>query len=842
MSSTQLENEQSAKKIPRTELRMLSFDLEDRASIARLLTDAGYTVRNESAANLERFERRVVDDQWDLIFIDARQSLDSVSTIVKLANLHAEGIPVFAMIDHDQKNQAELIELGVIDMFAPDAMERLTSSVTRVIGANADRKLALEARRLQGEIKMAGDERAVLAEIGQLVSSSLDIGQVYDQLVDQIKHLIPLETAAIAVADVDADSVTLEHVAGLALPGFEEGKVIPMSGVTSANQLARFVLVLDTELLDEMRPEFPGIGELLDAGVRSIMAAPLVHRDEVVGFLAVATSIENAYGPEHVEVAEHIGAQISGALTNSRLHARISRIAQIREILVQIGRDASIARNTNDLYAGVFKNLKNLIPIDRGAIALKNDDDDSLVIDYVDGVEIEELQVGQVLSSEELSGEVLSESRLVATGEAGFTEAPDIAGNKLITAGLRSSLRAPLRARDSVIGFIAVSSKDDNAYDESNLSLLERVSDQISAVIESMKLLDRVQSLAATVETTLDLVAISDLEGVTSYINPAGLQMLNIEEESSGVGVALTDFFTDEISEMIRTTALRQADVMGGWQAEISLMPRNAEKAIPVEMLLVPVRNHDGDMTAVNVFMRDLREREAVQVERREFVSTVSHELRTPLTTMKMYTDMLGEGDAGELNDQQQRLVNNMKSTVDRLSRMVDDLNVVSLLEAGRFSLQIESFDMQELIVSAIEISEPGFTDRNMTVRTINTDDAAIVDADRGRMLQVMVNLLSNAAKYAEEGTETLITISVDDDEVRVEVSDKGPGIEADELKAVFESFYRSKRARISRVSGSGLGLSIAKGLIEAQGGRIWAESTVGDGSTFVFTLPLVVA
>jgi signal transduction histidine kinase len=842
MSSTQLENEQSAKKLPRVELRMLSFDLEERANIARLLTDAGFSVRNESAANLERFERRVVDDRWDLIFIDARQPFDSVSAIVNMAKSHAEDVPVFALIEPDQQNQAQLIELGVIDMFALDFMERLPSSVTREIEANADRKMALDARRLQGEIKVAGDERAVLAEIGRLVSSSLDIGQVYDQFVDQIKRLIPLDTAAIAVADIENDSVTLEHVSGLALPGFEQGQVIPMSGVTSADQLARFVLVLDTELLEEMRPEFSGIGELLDAGVRSIMAAPLVHRDEVVGFLATTTSIENAYGPEHVEVAERIGAQISGALANSRLHARISSIAHIREILVQIGRDASIARNTNDLYAGVFKNLKSLIHIDRGVIALKNDDDDSLVLDYVDGVKIRELEVGQILNQNELSGEVLSESRLITVGDTDFMEFADFAGKELLTAGLRSNLRSPLRARDSVIGFISVSSTDDDAYDESDLSLLERVSDQISAVIESIKLLDKVQSLAATVETTLDLVAISDLEGVTSYINPAGLQMLNIGDESTGVGVPLTEFISDEIAEMIRTTALRHAEVMGGWQAEISLMPRNAEKAIPVEMMLVPVRDQGGEMTAVNVFMRDLREREAVQVERREFVSTVSHELRTPLTSMKMYTDMLGEGDAGELNDQQQRLVNNMKSTVDRLSRMVDDLNVVSLLEAGRFSLQIESFDMQELIVSAIEISEPGFTDRNMTVRTINPDGSAIVDADRERMLQVLVNLLNNAAKYAEEGTETLITTSVDDSEVRVEVADKGPGIEANELEAVFESFYRSKSARISRVSGSGLGLSIAKGFVEAQGGRIWAESTLGEGSTFAFTLPLILA
>jgi signal transduction histidine kinase len=841
MSSTQLENEAQGKKLPRIELRMLSFDLKERVQIARLLTDAGFSIRNESAANLEMFEHRVTDDDWDLVFVDARKPFEVISEIIALISRHAPGVPVFGIIDPDQENQTELIALGIVDLFTADGLRRMPNSVVRELGAKADRELALEARRLQSEIKTVGDERAVLAEIGRLVSSSLDIGQVYDQLIDQIRQLIPLNSAAIAIVDVDSDSVTFEHVSGDPLPGFDQGTVIPLSKFTDANQLARFVLVLDTELLNEMRTEFPGIGDLLDAGVRSAMATPLIHRDEVVGLLTTTSSEENAYGPEHVEAAERIGAQISGALANSRLHARISQISQIREIIGKLGRDASAAQDVQALYKSVFAHIRSILPVDRGVIALKREDGKALVIDYASGIPVSGLDEGQAIGMDEFSDAVLSKSELSSSSDDQNQTPTDPTVGKLATAGLKSNMRTPLRARDSVVGIISISAIAENAYDPSDLSLLERIADQISPVIESLNLLDRVRTLAATVETTLDLVAISDLDGVANYINPAGLRMLGIEESSSVEKIDLTEFIQPDVVEVIRTVGLRQADVMGGWQAEISVTPSDADDSIPVEMQLVPVRNADNQMTAVNVFMRDLREREAVQVERREFVSTVSHELRTPLTSMKMYTDMLGEGDAGELNDQQQRLVNNMKSTIDRLSRMVDDLNVVSLLEAGRFSLQIESFDMDELVLAAIEISEPNFTERGMTVRTIHPESHTIVDADRERILQVMVNLLNNAAKYAYEDSETVVSISVDNHEVRVEVADKGPGIEADDLEAVFESFYRSKNARISRVSGSGLGLSIAKGFVEAQGGRIWAESTVDEGSRFIFTLPLVI-
>jgi len=143
-------------------------------------------------------------------------------------------------------------------------------------------------------------------------------------------------------------------------------------------------------------------------------------------------------------------------------------------------------------------------------------------------------------------------------------------------------------------------------------------------------------------------------------------------------------------------------------------------------------------------------------------------------------------------------------------------------------------------VASEIEISEPIFAERDMTVRLDHPVSPVIVDVDRERMFQVMLNLLNNAAKYSEKGTEAAVTISTTSpNEVRVAVSDKGPGIEPDELETVFESFYRSKSARRTWVPGSGLGLSIERRLIAAQGGKIWAESTSGVGSTFIFTLPL---
>jgi len=159
-----------------------------------------------------------------------------------------------------------------------------------------------------------------------------------------------------------------------------------------------------------------------------------------------------------------------------------------------------------------------------------------------------------------------------------------------------------------------------------------------------------------------------------------------------------------------------------------------------------------------------------------------------------------------------------------------------------RIELRMLSFDMEERVLSAIEISGPNFLDRNMTIRTVHTKEPAIVADARERMLKVLVNLLNYATKYADKGTETAITVSLDEKEVRVQISDSGHGIEQSGLEPMFESFYRTKNARQSRVAGSGLCLAIDRGFVESKGDIIWAESTVGEGSTFMFTLPLVIA
>lgn len=222
-----------------------------------------------------------------------------------------------------------------------------------------------------------------------------------------------------------------------------------------------------------------------------------------------------------------------------------------------------------------------------------------------------------------------------------------------------------------------------------------------------------------------------------------------------------------------------------------------------------------------------------------EFVSAVSHELRSPLAAMKVYADMLAEGDAGPLAEEQARLVGNLRSSIDRLARIVDDLSEVTQLEAGRFELEHERFDIVEAARSVVASMGSLFHERGMSAAVSATDEPIEVYGDRERTVQVLTNLLTNAHKYGAEATSAEVSISIDGKRALISVSDKGRGIGAEDREQVFEKFFRARAARSERIPGSGLGLSISRGLVEAQGGKIWVDSEEGVGSTFYFTLPL---
>ncbi|OLE41641.1 MAG: hypothetical protein AUI36_24510 [Cyanobacteria bacterium 13_1_40CM_2_61_4] len=222
-----------------------------------------------------------------------------------------------------------------------------------------------------------------------------------------------------------------------------------------------------------------------------------------------------------------------------------------------------------------------------------------------------------------------------------------------------------------------------------------------------------------------------------------------------------------------------------------------------------------------------------------DFVSTVSHELRTPMTSIKGYVDNILDGLTGALTERQSYYLNRVKYNVERLTRMINDLLDLSRIEAGKVELHLSAVCMRDLVNDVVEGFQRAAQEKGLTLRSHQPDELPAIRGDRDKLHQVLTNLIQNAIKFTPKGGEIRVEANAHDGGfVLVSVSDTGCGIPPHELDRVFDRFYRVESVSAEEC-GSGLGLPIAKSLVELHGGRIWAESTPGQGSRFYFTVPI---
>jgi two-component system phosphate regulon sensor histidine kinase PhoR len=239
---------------------------------------------------------------------------------------------------------------------------------------------------------------------------------------------------------------------------------------------------------------------------------------------------------------------------------------------------------------------------------------------------------------------------------------------------------------------------------------------------------------------------------------------------------------------------------------------------------------------AIAVF-HDITRLKELEKIRQDFVANVSHELRTPLTTIKGYAETLLDGALKE--EIAFQFVQVIERHSDRLAKIVEDLLALSKIESRELQLKIEPFYLAESLHDVIEFLKETAGRKRISVSQQEVPRSLTVEADRNSLEQVLTNLLDNAIKYGrEEGNITVSARETAEKEIQVSVQDDGMGIPKEDLPRIFERFYRVDKGRSKDLGGTGLGLSIVKHIIQAHGGRIWAESQIGKGSTFYFTLP----
>lgn len=328
--------------------------------------------------------------------------------------------------------------------------------------------------------------------------------------------------------------------------------------------------------------------------------------------------------------------------------------------------------------------------------------------------------------------------------------------------------------------------------------------------------------LSTVLEQLTDGVIIVDANGLIQFANPAAQKLFEI---SNAPGHSVTEVVRNH--QLV--DAWRRCQQTNEMQSESVELPARHQF---LQLIAIPDTHASGSLLLV----QDLTRVRRLETVRRDFISNVSHELRTPLASLKALTETL---QSGALSDPEAgpRFLGRISTEVDALTQMAQELLDLSRIESGQVELILAPLAPKSLVTSAADRMRMQAERAGLKLSIKCEEGLPNIRADKSRLEQVLVNLIHNAVKFTKPGGDISLETESTVGGIRFAVRDSGVGIPTESLTRIFERFYRVDKSRTG--SGTGLGLSISKHIIEAHGGKIWAESNEGRGSVFYFVIPI---
>ena len=411
--------------------------------------------------------------------------------------------------------------------------------------------------------------------------------------------------------------------------------------------------------------------------------------------------------------------------------------------------------------------------------------------------------------------------------------------------GLRMGFGVPITSGEEVIAIMSFASREDTPPDEAMVRIFRALGSQIGNFMARKRAEESADRLRRQTQLILEsagegIIGIDHRYRVT-FVNPAGERLLGYlpgELNGRDVFMALHPTLADGTTVPVNDTPIYHALVEGKQRSVAEgILRRKDGLSFPAQYIGSPIRTSIGIIGAVITF-QDVTQRREIERMKDEFISVVSHELRTPLTSIRGALGLLAGGKVGEFPEKAQRMLEIAVNNTDRLVRLINDILDIERIDSGRVTMQKRPVEIGTLIAQAVEVMRP-MADRNGVRLQAHPVEASVL-ADSDRMIQTFTNLLSNAIKFSHPGGEVTIGGATDSGRLHLTFTDQGRGIPAEKLQTIFERFQQVDASDSREKGGTGLGLAICRTIIQQHGGEIWAESKLGEGSTFHIDLPLL--
>ncbi len=665
------------------------------------------------------------------------------------------------------------------------------------------------------------------------------------------------------------------------------------------NQTRRPLVVADPPPADELDRSVLNDLQAMQIAV----CAPLPGADGILGWVALGPRQNGQpYTADELVLLTILTNQTAIVLEKQRAVRQAEKRAAQLSTLIEVSQAISATLNLESTLEQVMQKAVEILNTEAGSLFLLDPRTHQLRFEVVLGPAGKELRGKTIPVGVGIVGTVAETGQPLIINDVAEDPRWNVSFDQETDFRTRDILCVPMVTRDTVVGVIElVNKKDGLRFTEDDRDLLLSFAAQSAIAIENAQrftrtdraLAERVQELQALQMFDQDLQTSLELERVLNIFLTHALDALGI---SVGVAGVLIDQPSAGFEPGLYLLAQRGMPMEMGryrrdpWPLNKGILGRVARTGEPAwvndisqdkdyvpknhrtrSMLVMPVLRENKVIAVIDLesiepdyftsddvnFIRLLANHASLAIEnaqlfqrvkeanqaKTEFMNTASHELKIPMTSIKGYARLLEMGAAGELTEQQKNFLGIITNNVDRMAKLVNDLLDVSRIEAGRIRLEISDVDIIDVIREVVDSLKNQIGQKKQQLSVNITDDLPEIRADRGRIVQVLTNLLSNAHKYTPEGGKITITASPHRNEfdgVAVTVTDTGYGISEEDQARLFTPFFRASDDNIREEPGTGLGLTITKKMVESHGGELTFTSTLGKGTSFTFTLPTV--
>ncbi len=666
--------------------------------------------------------------------------------------------------------------------------------------------------------------------IASVLGGPISLEETLDALAQAASEALGGASAAVLMPqDDDLRLAGLHGLPGLLVKFLEEGLGDPAGQLRTSARGKRVLAA--PRLVDDDRFDDEWRRMTHESGYRSLLAVPVeAPRSEEGALVLVFFQEERRFADDDLELARNLAGAARGALERSELFEAERRS---RALAQQLARTVTLL--TPELDPGavldeVVRQAPALLAADAAVIRLLEGDE--LVANAAVGEGATTILDSRVPSTARLAGDAVQSRSPVSVANARDDQRL-LQADPVLAAGYAGYLGVPLvRPEGAVYGVLSVYAKAPRQWREEEIEALAAFAGNASAALSSAELY---QSVALEKERSVAILY-NIADGIVAVDRDGNVVLWNRAAERI-TGVPAPEALERTPSEVLQRDLESDRDSPAG---ERLISIRRGAEEIWLSLTEAIMRDPAGAVAGRIFAFRDISAERVVEQMKSEFVSNVSRELRSPLTSIYGFAETLLRDDVLFGEEERSTFLGYVASEAGRLTGIVDRLLAVARLDSGDLQVQLAPTDVSALVSEVVSAAKQSLV-LNGHEFVLELPSAPLaVTADRDKLRQIVTDLVENAVKYSPGGGTVRVAARRRDDTVEVSVDDEGIGIPEAEQARIFAKFYRAETGGRDLASGgTGLGLFIAKELLAAMGGRIWVRSREGDGSSFVFSLPL---